>query len=249
MKRILLKLEYRGTQYSGWQVQNNAITVQKTLENALFRLTGEKIRVTASGRTDEGVHALCQVVHFDTESTIPPENFCRALKSVLPPDVVCFGSQEVSPDFHARFSAKRKTYVYRMYRAEFESALLFDRAVRVDCDLDVSAMQAACVFLIGEHDFASFLASGSAVKDTVRTVFDATLTENGEEILFEITGNGFLYNMVRIIVGTLLSVGEGKLKPEQMKEIIQACDRSKAGRTAPPQGLYLKSVEYDALSE
>ncbi|MBQ7642940.1 MAG: tRNA pseudouridine(38-40) synthase TruA [Clostridia bacterium] len=242
--RIKITVGYDGTEYCGWQIQPNGDTVQEEIEKALKKLTGEDIRVTGSGRTDSGVHATGQVAHFDTNSSVPPEKFKEALNALLPPDIKIFRSEEVGEGFHARFSAKKKTYIYKMYPSDCERPTERRYAVRIRPNPDIAAMDKAAGYLVGEHDFKCFLSSDSSVESTVRTVFSAKVYEEGDGIAFEICGNGFLYNMVRIIAGTLVAVGEGNIPPEEMKEIISSGDRKRAGKTMPPEGLTLKSVEY-----
>ena len=243
--RVFLKIEYDGTNYSGWQIQPNGNTVQAEIESALKALTGEEISVTASGRTDSGVHAAGQVAHFDTESAIPPERFAAALNAILPCDIKIIESKLAPDGFHARFSAKKKTYVYTMYESDFPRPLLSRFAAKVSYKLDVSAMQDGASHLLGEHDFSCFLATNSSVKDTVRTIYRAEVIKEGELIRLYICGNGFLYNMVRIIAGTLVKIGSGKILPEEMKKIIDGKERSAAGMTMPPEGLTLLSVDYE----
>ena len=239
-----MKIEYDGTEYCGWQIQPNAVSVQQKIEEAIVRLTGENVSVTGSGRTDSGVHALGQIAHFDTQSTIPAEKFSSALNQFLPNDVKVVESWKVDDDLHARYSAKRKTYRYKLYLSKHARPLMDRYMARVDFDLDIIAMQTACEKFVGKHDFACFLASGSEVKDTVREIYFAKIDRQGEEITFTVCGNGFLYNMVRIMVGTLVKVGMGKLKAEEVGEILLSGDRKRAGITMPPQGLTLVSVEY-----
>lgn len=242
--RIFLKIEYDGTAYCGWQIQPNGVSVQQKIEDAVYRLTGERQSVTGSGRTDSGVHALGQVAHFDTESSIPPERFSSALNQFLPDDIKVVESWLVDGDLHARYSAKRKTYRYKMYLSKCPRPLMDRYSARVEFPLDLQQMKTACKKFVGEHDFACFLASGSNVKDTVRTIYSASIEQLGEEIVFTVCGNGFLYNMVRIMVGTLVKVGAGKLKAEDIDGILLSSSRKKAGITMPPQGLTLLSVEY-----
>ena len=242
--RVFLKIEYDGTEYCGWQIQPNLVTVQQKIEESITRLTGERVSVTGSGRTDSGVHALGQIAHFDTQSTIPAEKFSSALNQFLPNDVKVVESWQVDGDLHARYSAKRKTYRYKLYLSKNARPLMDRYMARVDFNLDIGAMQTACEKFVGKHDFACFLASGSEVKDTVREIYFAKIDRQGEEITFTVCGNGFLYNMVRIMVGTLVKVGMGKLKAEEVGEILLSGDRKRAGITMPPQGLTLVSVEY-----
>ena len=245
MKRIVLTISYDGTDFCGWQIQPGKRTVQGELEAALSKITGEqRVVVTGSGRTDSGVHAERQIAHFDTGSSVPPERFRPALNTVLPADVKCLASEEAREGFHARFSAKRKTYRYSFYLSDTELPLKSRYAVRIDPKTDVNAMAEGAKTLVGTHDFSCFLASNSSVKDAVRTVYSATVAQKGENVFFEICGNGFLYNMVRIAAGTLLKAGDHKISPESIAEIVEKKDRSLAGMTMPPQGLTLVSVEY-----
>ncbi len=245
MRNIKLIVEYDGTDYHGWQSQINAIAVQDVLQKALRKLTGEDCDLTGSSRTDTGVHALGQVANFMTESTIPAERFPQAIRSLLPGDVVVRHSEEVSPDFNSRFWAKGKKYRYLIHNSPHPSALLRNRAYHVPVKLDFGAMERAALHFVGKHDFAAFCATGSTVKSTERTITGVSLSSRDEDIIaFEITGNGFLYNMVRIITGTLIYVGMGKISPESIPAIIEGKDRTKAGKTAPPQGLYLVEVYY-----
>lgn len=254
----MLKLEYDGTNYHGWQRQDNAVTVQEVLENALKKITKEDISVTGCSRTDTGVHALGFVCNFYTQGNIPADRLPYALNSILPYDIVALECQEVFEDFHARYWAKGKKYRYRILNRGFPSAFERNYVCHWPYPLDIDLMQEAARFFIGEHDFKAFMSSGSAVKDTVRNVYDLTVDKKvavctkgymnnqklNHEIIIEISANGFLYNMVRIIVGTLIYVANGKIKLEDIPDIIMQGDRRKAGITAPPQGLYLVEVYY-----
>ncbi len=247
-KRIKLVIEYDGTQYAGWQVQPNAVTVQETIEGALKMLTRADIRIHGAGRTDAGVHALRQTAHFDTDASIPPENFAAALNTQLPPDIRIRSSEEVADTFHARFSAKGKTYQYAIYNFPVASAVKRLNTCHVREPLDVSAMQATARRFIGTHDFSAFCASNTDVEDKVRNVTRAEITADLPEILFTVSGNGFLYNMVRIMAGTLIEAGRHKISPEQTGEILAGKDRTKAPYTAPAHGLTLVSVLYDGVN-
>lgn len=244
MKNIKLTIEYDGTAYHGWQSQINATAVQDIVTAAIRSLTGENCNLTGSSRTDTGVHALGQVCNFFTESSIPADKYAFALNTLLPDDVVVRKSEEVSPDFHSRFSTTGKKYRYLFYNSIFPSALLRHRTYHVFYPLDVDAMRQAAGYFVGTHDFAAFSATGGSVMTTVRTIMQATIERDGELIEFCVTGDGFLYNMVRIIAGTLVEVGIGKIKPDIISEIIAGRNRRKAGRTAPAQGLYLVEVYY-----
>ena len=208
--KIKLTVSYDGTNYCGWQVQPNADTVQERIEHAVFSVTGEKVRVTGSGRTDSGVHAKGQVAHFTVQKdSVSGERFARALNAYLPSDIRVIKSQQVSEDFDACRTAKKKTYKYSIYLAETELPLKEKYAVWQDRSLDIESIKECATVFLGEHDFKGFCASGSSIKTTVRTIYGLDVDFNGEDLTFTITGNGFLYNMVRIIVGTLIKVGEG----------------------------------------
>ncbi|MBO8158073.1 tRNA pseudouridine(38-40) synthase TruA [Thermosyntropha sp.] len=244
MKRIKLVIEYDGTNYHGFQVQNNAHTVQAELGQAILKLTGERVSVISAGRTDAGVHALGQVVVFSTSSTIPVDKWKPALNSVLPRDIRVLQSSTVDENFHPRFSAIKKTYRYIIYRQE-EGAVFYRNYAWINAEkLNIEEMRKAAHFILGRHDFRSFCSSGSAVKNFERTVTRLDIEEKKPFLILEIEADGFLYNMVRIIVGTLVEVGKGTYSSEYVKEIIESKDRNKAGATAPPQGLYLVKVEY-----
>ena len=249
--RIKMTIEYDGTRYAGWQRQTNGIGVQQVVEEAIEKATGKKTVIYAAGRTDAGVHALGQVVHFDTDTTIPPEKISYALNSFLPDDIRIVSSQATDNEFHARFGAKAKTYVYTFYNAEHASALYRNLNAHARGDIDIETMKRAAKQIVGTHDFASFCASGSEVETTVRTVYSLEINNEPPFISLEITGSGFLYNMVRIIAGVLLDVGRGRLSSEDVEKIIAAKDRRKASATAPACGLVLKQIyygdEYEAL--
>ncbi len=242
---VKLTVSYDGTNYCGWQVQPNKTTVQEVIENALFTLTGEKIKVIGSGRTDAGVHAEGQVAHFKREKeNIPPEKFALALNIILPDDVKIVKSERADDDFSARRSAKRKTYVYRTYVSTAILPLKDRYAVQLEKQPNVSAMKECAKLIEGEHDFKAFCSSGTSVKTTVRTVYSINIEERGNEIIFSVTGNGFLYNMVRIIVGTLLAVGRGKIGKKEVEDMLKTGKRALGGKTIPAKGLTLLSVEY-----
>lgn len=246
MRRIHLTVEYDGTNYAGWQRQANAMTVQEKIERAVQRLTGEELCVSGASRTDAGVHALGQSAHFDTESRIPADKFSFALNTLLPPDIRIVRSEEVSPDFHARFSGRGKRYRYLIHAAPHAGALNRLTHAHVIYPLDVEKMRREATTLVGTHDFAAFAASGSVVKDTVRTIWRADVEQNGPEICLTVEGNGFLYNMVRIIAGTLIGVGSGKLAPGAFCRAIESRNRLDLGITAPARGLTLMEVFYES---
>lgn len=242
--RVKLTVEYDGTEYCGWQIQPNGVTVQQKLNEAVLALTGESVMVTGSGRTDAGVHAIGQVAHFDTSASIPAERFARALNSVLPNDIKVVCSEGVSDDFHARFSAKSKTYCYRAYFSDVVRPTVDRFSAQLSTRVDLGTMQRCAQAFLGEHDFKAFMATGSAVKDTVRTIYSASVSGDESGFTFTVKGNGFLYNMVRIMAGTLVGVGEGKISLEGVYKALETGDRAFAGKTLPPRGLTLVEVEY-----
>lgn len=243
--RILLTIEYDGTKYAGWQRQKNALSIQQVIEEAYFNAAGEKVTLSGAGRTDAGVHALAQYAHFDTNTTIPPEKISFALNLVLPPDIRIRESRRVADDFHARFNAIGKHYRYTIYNDSHAAAIGREYCAHIRPELDVEAMRAAAAYIRGTHDFACFQAAGSAVKDTVRTIQRLDITKVGSYIYIDVAGNGFLYNMVRIIAGTLIEVGKGRYSPVHVGEIIKSANRDNAGATAPAAGLTLVGVLYE----
>ncbi len=244
MKRILLTVEYDGTHYAGWQRQINGLAVQQVLEEALQKATGERIVVTGASRTDAGVHALGQAVHFDTESRIPPEKYPFVLNTMLPRDVRVHSGREVPGGFHARFMTCGKRYTYRIVNSRHASAIRRNTHVHVPLALDLPPMQEAAAQLLGTHDFAAFQAAGGTAKTTVRTIHSAELTRQGDEIILTVEGDAFLYNMVRIIAGTLIEIGLGRRTVNAFSEAYETLDRLSLGVTAPPQGLELTKVNY-----
>ncbi len=244
MGRIKLLLEYDGSNYHGFQIQKNANTIQAELEKAIYRLSGEQLTIICAGRTDAGVHALGQVVAFDSNSTIPANKWVYALNSQLPGDIRVLESQETGPEFNPRFDAFKKRYCYVIYRRKAKAAFYRNYAYCYTKKLDLKAMQEAAAMLTGRHNFSSFCASGSSARTFDREIFCCYLTEKDSYLRLHIEADAFLYNMIRIISGTLLAVGRGKYPPHYLKEIIDARDRALAGPTAPPQGLYLVKVYY-----
>lgn len=244
MRRIKLTVAYDGTDYCGWQIQPNGITVEEVLNRALSRLTGEEIRVIGASRTDAGVHARGNVAVFDTASTVPPERFAYAVNPLLPEDIVVVGAEEVPQDWHPRYQNSVKTYEYHILNREMPDPLRRRESWHVSFPLDLDSMREAAAYLRGEHDFRSFCSIHTGVKTTVRTIYTLDIDRSGNLITIRISGNGFLYNMVRIIVGTLVEVGRGFRTPENMRDILNAEEREKAGATAPPQGLVLVSIAY-----
>ncbi len=244
MKRIKLTIAYDGTAYSGWQCQQNACTVEGTLRKALEKLLGASVETIGASRTDAGVHALGNVAVFDTDATIPPEKYCYALNSFLPEDIRVMESEEVSAEFHPRFDCHTKRYEYRISEGRFCSPLRCRYVCNVREPLDVEAMAKGAVHLLGTHDFSSFCAAGAQVDSKVRTVTVCEVYRDGDEVVIGVEGDGFLYNMVRIIAGTLVRVGEHRWKAEEVSDILAAEDRTAAGPTAPPNGLVLCKIRY-----
>ena len=245
MKRVRLIISYDGTNYCGWQIQINGITVEEIINRELSRLLGEEIAVIGASRTDSGVHAMGNVAVFDTETKIPAEKICFALNQRLPEDIRIQKSEEVSADFHPRYCECTKIYEYKILNRRFPDPLNRLYTHFVYMPLDVEKMKAAAGYIIGEHDFASFCSAGSQAKTTVRTVYALGINKKDDIINIRICGNGFLYNMVRIIAGTLLKVGLGVYPPEHVKEILEAKDRYQAGPKAPAKGLTLVRIEYN----
>ena len=244
MKRILLTVEYDGTNYAGWQRQINGLAVQQVLEEALHKATKERIVVTGASRTDAGVHALGQAVHFDTESRIPPEKYPFVLNTMLPRDVRVHSGREVPEGFHARFMTCGKRYTYRIVNSRHASAIRRNTHVHVPLPLDLRPMQEAARQLLGTHDYAAFQAAGGTAKTTIRTITKAELVQFGDEIILTVEGDAFLYNMVRIIAGTLIEIGLGRRTLNAFTEAYETLDRLSLGVTAPPQGLELTKVYY-----
>lgn len=245
MKRFKLIVAYDGTNYCGWQVQKNGKTIEGELNDCLSELLGEEILVIGASRTDSGVHSKGNVAVFDSETRIPAEKISYALNQRLPDDIVVQNSCEVALDFHPRFCDTIKTYEYRILNRTFPDPMQRLYADFIHYPMNLEAMQKAATYLVGEHDFQSFCSAGAQVKSTIRTVYNLEIQKDKDDfICIKITGNGFLYNMVRIIVGTLTRIGLGYGKPEDMKQIMEACDRSKAGPTAPARGLTLIEIKY-----
>jgi len=246
MRNIKLVLEYDGTQYHGWQSQAGSgnATVQDTLESALRDLTGEALKTYSSGRTDAGVHAFGHVANFTTASGIPAEAWAPALNNLLPPDIRVLASREVAPDFHSRYSAVSKTYKYTILNRRSPTALYRNYAWHIPAPLNIFRMRKAAAFLIGTHDFSAFRGSGCTAKTPVRTVRSAVIRKSGDFIELWIEADAFLQYMVRNIAGTLAEVGRGRFSPKDVEAMLASKDRTLAGRTAPPQGLYLMQVLY-----
>ena len=243
-KRILLKVSYDGTAYAGWQRQENAIAIQQKIEEALGKLTGERITITGASRTDAGVHAMAQHAHFDTFSRIPPEKYPFALNTCLPKDIRVLLGRQVRSDFHARFDAKGKRYTYRIHNAPHASAMYRNLCAHVPMPLDTDAMQRSLPDLLGFHDFTAFQAAGGTAKTTLRTIVDIRLTGSGEDLTLTVQGDAFLYHMVRIIAGTMIEIGQHRLGEDAFAKALKTGNRRDLGVTAPACGLELSHVFY-----
>lgn len=245
MKRIKLVVAYEGTNYCGWQIQPSGITIEGVLNKALSELLKEDIKVTGASRTDSGVHSLGNVAVFDTETRIPPEKICYALNQRLPEDIVVQSSCEVAPDFHPRHCYSEKTYEYRILNRKIPIPTLRKDTYFYYRNLDVEKMKRAAAYLVGTHDFKSFCSIHTAVEDTVRTILSCEVEKYLQDIItIRVTGTGFLYNMVRIIAGTIIQVGIGEKEPGDIKGILEKKDRSAAGPTAPAHGLTMIGIVY-----
>ncbi len=246
MRNIKLIIEYDGKEFNGWQKQPTKLNIQGTIEQAIKNITGEEVDLTASGRTDAGVHAFGQVANFKTNSNIPVEKIPIALNSNLKKSIRVISAEEVDDRFHSRLTCKKKTYRYIINNSEFSSAIYRNLETHIPQKLNIEKMQIAVKYFEGEHDFKAFKASGTSSKSSVRTIYKAEVMQMpNNRIYIELTGNGFLYNMVRIIAGTLVDVGTEKIEPEDIKKIIESKDRNLSGKTLPPNGLYLLNVEYE----
>ncbi len=250
VRNIKLVIEYDGKDFNGWQKQPNKLNIQGEIEKAIKQITGEEVDLTASGRTDAGVHALGQVANFKTTSNIPIEKIPLALNSNLKKSIIIKSAEEVEERFHSRLNCKRKTYRYIINNSTYGTAIYRNLETHIPMPLDIQKMKEAVKYFEGEHDFKAFKASGTSSKSSVRKIYKAEVieVENGR-IYIQLTGNGFLYNMVRIISGTLVEVGLGKIEPKDIQTIIESQKRENAGKTLPPQGLYLVKVEYDEEKE
>ncbi len=244
LRNIKLTIEYDGTKYHGWQFQNNAVTVQNLICNAIDELTHEKCALIGASRTDAGVHAYGQVANFMTSSSIPACRFSYAINRILPEDIVIVNSQGVDMNFHSQFSSIGKKYRYLIINSPFRSAIYKDKAYHISHELDLDAMRIAFKYFLGTHDFSSFRATGTIVKSSIRTINNVSISKTENIFCFEIEGDGFLYNMIRIIVGTLIDVGMGKTDPLSIPDIIEAKNRKLSGKTVPGHGLYLVEVYY-----
>lgn len=245
VRNIKLKVSYDGTQYHGWQTQLNRVTIQETIEQAICIIMKQKVNLTGSGRTDSGVHALGQIANFTADTNIPEEKIKIALNSILPNDIRIIESVDVPMEFNSRFDAHDKTYMYQIYNDNVWSPFYSKYSCFVPVSLDFDKMTEAAKYLVGTHDFKGFMAAGSDVKTSVRTVYETKLIKENQVIKFYINGSGFLYNMVRIIAGTLIDIGKGKKSINCIEEAIINKDRTLLGQTAPAQGLFLMNVSYN----
>ena len=245
MKNIKLVIEYDGKEFNGWQKQPNKLNIQGTIEQAINKITGEEVELNASGRTDSGVHSLGQVANFKTNSNLDIERWPLALNANLKKSIVIKSAEEVDMEFHSRLSCKKKTYRYVINNSKYGTAIYRNLETHIPEKLNIEKMKQAVKYFEGEHDFKAFKASGTSSKSSVRTIYKADVIEKeNDRIYIELTGSGFLYNMVRIISGTLVDVGLGKIEVENIPKIIESKKRENAGKTLPPQGLYLLKVEY-----
>lgn len=244
MRNLLMTIQYDGSAYHGWQVQSNALTVQEVFQNAVEKVFKSRLDVKGCSRTDSGVHANMYCVSLMTDMNIDCIGALRAMNTVLPPDIAVIDCCEVASDFHPRYSCKSKEYIYKIYNGSIRNPFLQKYAFHYRYPLDTELMEREAQAFLGEHDFSGFCSARSDIKDTVRCVKKVSVKRDGDMVLFTVEADGFLYNMVRIMVGTLLFVNEGKIKPGELKDVIESKDRSRAGKTAPPQGLYLNRVIY-----
>ena len=244
MRNIKLIIEYNGKGFNGWQKQPNKLNIQGEIERAIGELTNEEINLIASGRTDAGVHSFGQTANFYTNSKIPIEKFAIAINSKLKKTIVIKSAEEVDEKFHSRYSVHNKRYRYIINNSEQGTAIYKDLEYHMPVKLNVDKMKEAIKYFEGKHDFSAFKASGTSSKSSVREIYKAEIIDKDEKIYIELTGNGFLYNMLRIIAGTLVDVGLGKIEPEDIPKIIESKKRENAGKTLPPHGLYLMEVNY-----
>lgn len=247
MKKLAITIQYDGSAYHGYQVQENAITVQQTFQDAVERVFGERLDVTGCSRTDTGVHANMYVLTLDTDMKISDEGVIMALNTYLPKDIAVIDCNECDSDFHPRYSCKSKEYVYKLYNGKRPNPFLADYALHYRREIDADYLNKEAQAFLGTHDFSGFCSSKSDVADTVRTVYSFSVKREGDMVLFSVEADGFLYNMVRIMIGTLLFISEGKIKAGELSEIIDSKDRKKAGKTASPCGLYLNKINYQEV--
>lgn len=244
MRNLLLTISFDGTAYHGWQVQENAVTVQQALQDALEHIIGNRDNIVGCSRTDSGVHANMYCCNMRTESAIGCEKLVSGLNAVLPRDIAVCGCTEVSEDFHARYDCQSKEYIYKIWNSPNKNPFLFNYSLHYKYHLDEKMLSEQAADFIGTYDFASFCAAGSSVENTVRTVTAASVERDGDMIIFRVAADGFLYNMVRIMVGTLIDISAGKIPAGSIKQIIASKNRNAAGHTAPARGLYLNRIYY-----
>lgn len=244
MRNLLLTISYDGSNYHGWQVQKNAVTVQEVFQNAVKKLFKQNIDIKGCSRTDSGVHANKYCVSFKTDTDIPCENIIMALNSYLPDDIAVLNCTDMDIDFHARYNIVKKEYVYIINNSKIRNPFLRNYAFWYRYDIDTDYLNEQAQAFVGTYDYSGFCSSNSGVEDTVRTVHSFEVSRKGDLVYFKVSADGFLYNMVRIMVGTLLFVNEGKIKKDELKNVILSKNRKLAGKTAPPQGLYLNDVFY-----
>lgn len=245
MRNIKLTIEYDGKEFNGWQKQPNKLNIQGEIEKAIEHVTGKTVDLIGSGRTDAGVNAFGQVANFKIDSNFPIEKMATAINSQLKKSICIKKAEEVPENFHSRYNCHSKTYMYVIDNSEQGTAIYRNLTYHVSKKLNIEKMQKAVSYLIGEHDFSSFKSSGTSSKSSVRTIYDAKVLQEQERVVIKLTGNGFLYNMVRIISGTLVEVGLENIEPDEMENIINSKNRQNAGKTLPPQGLFLADVQYD----
>ncbi len=245
MNRFLICIAYKGTNYCGFQIQKNGNSIQSVLQDCLKRVFNEDITIFPSGRTDAGVHALKQYAHFDTSKNIPTDKIVSALNTFLPNDIRIYFAKQVDGNFHARFNVIKKTYMYVFSTSKITNPLFYDLVEKLDYKVDLQLIKLAIQKLKGEHNFKAFCSSKSSAVNFVRTIYDITVETKGDYLIFKVCGNGFLYNMVRIIIGTLIDIGRGQLGVDVIDKMFETGDRSYGGKTASQKGLYLFDVEYN----
>ncbi len=244
MRNLLLTISFDGTAYHGWQVQENAVTVQQTVQDALEHICSKRDNIVGCSRTDSGVHANMYCCNMRTESPIECQKLVGALNAVLPKDIAAVDCKEVDFDFHARYDCKSKEYIYKIWNLPNKNPFLYNHSLHYKYPLDEEFLSRQAKAFVGTHYFDSFCAAGSSVEDTERTVMNATVEREGDMVIFRVEADGFLYNMVRIMVGTLIDISRGKIPPDSIERIILAKNRSAAGYTAPAHGLYLNKIHY-----
>ncbi len=244
MRRLLVTIRYDGSAYHGYQVQNNALTVQEVFQNAVEKVFGKRLDVKGCSRTDSGVHANMYCISFDTDMNISTESVILALNTYLPDDIAAFDCKEVSFDFHPRYNCKSKEYLYKIYNGKYRNPFYSKYSLWYRWELDAEYLNKEAQAFVGKYDYLGFCSVKSDVEDSVREIYSCRVWREGDFVYFKVCGDGFLYNMVRIMVGTLLFISEGKIKSGELQSVILSKNRKKAGKTAPPQGLYLNKVSY-----